>query len=155
MVKVKARDEYGVQSDWSETIQVLIVPNSPPVKPTITGPKTGKQSKLFNFKFTATDPENQQVYYWISWGGDVYPETYGPYSSGESPTISHSWSTIGDHTINAKTIDQYGAKSGITIYQITIINSKVITNPVFLKVLQNIIDRFPILKNVIYIVSNR
>jgi hypothetical protein len=147
-VKVKARDEYGVQSDWSESVQLSIIPNIPPKAPTIIGPRSGTQSKLLNLKFTATDPENQDLYYWINWGGDEYPETFGPYSSGKVVTISHSWGTVGNYTINARTIDQYGAKSSITTYKVRITKSRAITNHVLL--LQNIIDHFPILKSAIY-----
>jgi hypothetical protein len=145
-VKVKARDMYGVQSNWSDPLHVSVVPNDPPTKPTITGPKSGAQSKLLNFKFTATDPENQELYYWIAWGGDVYPETYGPYSSGEEVTISHSWGSIGDYTINAKTLDEYGSKSGLVTYTITITKNRATASPGFMNLIQSIIDHFPVLK---------
>ena len=108
-----------------------------------------------NFKFTATDPEDHQVYYWIAWGGSGYTETFGPYSSGDEATISHSWGTSGTYTINAKTIDQYGAKSGLTTYQITISKSRALTNPVLFNFIQNIIDHFPIIKSVIYMGTQR
>ena len=152
-VKVRARDEYGAQSDWSESAYISIVPNSAPEKPIITGPKAGQAQKLLYFTFTATDPENYDLYYFVYWGDGNYISWEGPYASGEEVTFSHAWSTAKDFTIAARVMDKCGAKSEQTSYSILITKGRTITNPLLYKLIQNIIDRFPILREYVFGIS--
>jgi hypothetical protein len=73
--------------------------NQPPTAPTITGPSRGKIKVEHNFTFYATDPEGDDVYYYVDWGDQTNTGWIGPYASGEEITQSHTWS------INKKTFN--------------------------------------------------
>ncbi|MBU1941896.1 MAG: FG-GAP repeat protein, partial [Candidatus Thermoplasmatota archaeon] len=42
--------------------------NQPPNTPTITGTTNGKAGVEYDYTFTTTDPDDDEVYYWITWG---------------------------------------------------------------------------------------
>jgi hypothetical protein len=147
-VKVKAKDEYDVESDWSEPATITIVENQPPEKPIITGPKSGKPSVLLTYKFVAEDPEGNDIFYMVSWGDGHYIPYTGPYASGEEVTFSHSWSKEGDYTINAKAKDEYGSKSLQSSFRLSITKTRAVYTT-FLNFLQNHPNLFPILRQIL------
>jgi aminopeptidase YwaD len=85
--------------------------NQPPTNPTITGPVNGKAGIEYPYSFKATDPNTDQLYYYIDWGDNQYAEWIGPYQSNEEITITHIWQEKGDYTIKAKVKDTYGEES--------------------------------------------
>ena len=147
-IKVMARDIYNAQSDWSEPATILIVENEPPEKPTISGPKTGSPRKRLEFTFNSTDPDGHDLYYTVHWGDGHYVPYQGPYASGEEVTFGHSWNKGGEFTITAKARDEYGAKSPQNSIKLKITKSKnrMTVNPVLLKLLENLMDHFPLLE---------
>jgi hypothetical protein len=66
--------------------------NSPPSAPVITGQTKGKHDVGYNFTFTSTDPDGDNIYYWIEWG-DGCPSSgwLGPYPSGHTITVVHTF----------------------------------------------------------------
>ena len=85
--------------------------NQPPDTPTITGPTQGKIKVDTDYNFTATDPDTDDVYYFIDWGDQTNSSWIGPYASGEPITKSHTWPKKGDYTIKAKAKDIFGNES--------------------------------------------
>jgi hypothetical protein len=85
--------------------------NSPPGIPVITGPTNGKYNVDYNFTFTSTDPDGDNVYYWVEWG-DGCPSAgwFGPYPSGQTITVSHTFPR-GTWTISCEAKDIYNATS--------------------------------------------
>jgi hypothetical protein len=85
--------------------------NHPPNVPTIEGEKTGKKDVEYEYRFNTTDPDNNNVKYFIDWGDgktmwtDFYP-------SSTEIKLKHRWKTIGTYTIRAKAQDTFGAESG-------------------------------------------
>jgi len=144
-IKATAKDGYDVQSGWSEPATITIIENSPPEKPTISGPTTGKPGKTINFDFSSTDPEGNDLYYFVYWGDGDYENWVGPYNSGQEATLGHSWSKAGVYTITVKAMDEYGAKSELNQVQLTITKSKELTSPVLHQILEKLINHFPIL----------
>ena len=96
--------------------------NLPPNPPTITGPTTGNSGIEYNYSFSTTDPDGDDVYYWISWGDDTHNGWQGPYPSGQNITVSHSWDNPGFYEVEAKAKDTYGAQSNWnkTLVEITV-----------------------------------
>jgi hypothetical protein len=139
------RDQFGVPSNWSEPVNISIVENEPPEKPTISGPKSGNTRKLLTFKFKSTDPEGHDLYYMVTWGDGHYMDYTGPYANGEEVTFSHAWSEVGDYTIIAKAMDQYGAKSPQNSFRLSITKTRAVYTP-FIKFLQDHPNPFPILR---------
>jgi hypothetical protein len=90
---------------------VTIIPETgSPYAPTIDGPTFGKPDTDYTYTFTTTDPEAENVYYYIDWGDGSVEEWIGPYSSGESIDVVHSWSELGDYEIKARAKDIHGSK---------------------------------------------
>jgi hypothetical protein len=110
-IKVIAKDENDIESNWSESTTLTIVENEPPDAPIITGPSVAKVKRLISFKFSTTDYENHEVYFYISWGDGEYLAWEGPFSSGEEIEFGHAYQETGDYTIVARAMDQYAARS--------------------------------------------
>ena len=48
---------------------------------------------------------------WSSWG-DSISNWLGPYTSGETVSLKHTWNFVGDYSINVKAKDSEGLESG-------------------------------------------
>jgi hypothetical protein len=75
---------------------------STPSKPTITGPNSGKIGEKQEYIFSAIDPNSDDLYYYIEWGDGQYEEWIGPFVSGESIKLNHTWDKKGNFEIRAK-----------------------------------------------------
>ncbi len=96
------------------TLAVLaqaIVPSEPPNQPTITGPTTGLEEEEYKYTFVTTDPEGDNIYYYIEWGDNSNSGWLGPYNSGEPEEAIHTWSKPGDYNIRVRAMDIYGGVS--------------------------------------------
>jgi len=93
--------------------------NNPPLAPNITGPSDGLNGVQYNYTVVTTDPDGDDVYYFIDWG-DGTSGWYGPYPSGMMVTINHTWSNPGTYTIQVKAKDSNGSESDWTFYEVTI-----------------------------------
>ena len=111
-------------------ISVIATNNQPPNKPTITGPTKGKPDVELEYIFMTTDPEEDNIFFHISWGccgqGDFH--SYGPYESGREVKLSHSYSEEDDYIIQAYAEDTNGGESDIAALEISIPKKKAITN---------------------------
>ena len=92
--------------------------NSPPEKPTIEGPTTGSIGEEYTYVTTATDPDENDIYYQIDWGNGTI-ETKGPYKSGNTVNIKHTWDEIGTYTIRVRSRDTYDEKSDWTTLEVS------------------------------------
>jgi subtilisin family serine protease len=91
--------------------KALAALNQPPAPPTITGPAKGKIKVATEYNFTTTDPDGDEVSYFIDWDDGANSSWVGPYPSGDLIPISHTWSKKGTYTIKAKAKDIYGNES--------------------------------------------
>jgi len=149
-VKAFAKDiNHRTSEDWSDPITVTIGDNSAPEKPTITGPTTGKVGVSLDFTFVSTDPEGHDIYYMVLWGDGSYMDYTGPYASGEEATFSHVWTSTGEFNIISKAKDQYEAKSPQNNLKLRIQLSRAITNPVLFRILENLMNQFPLLNHLL------
>ena len=112
-------DSYGNGEEdcWLIKIESEYHPPNPPV---ITGPTQGKIKVETDYNFTATDPDNDEVYYFVDWGDKTNTSWIGPYPSGDLVTESHTWSKKGAYTIKAKAKDAAGAESDWGTLPITV-----------------------------------
>ncbi len=81
--------------------------NQPPNEPTIIGPTEGEPGVEYEYTFNATDPDTEDVYYFIDWGDDNYSGWIGPYPSGEDIIVNHTWDEMGTYNLSAKAKDVY------------------------------------------------
>lgn len=96
------------------------VPNQPPGKPTINGPLSGKCKEKHEYKFLATDPEGEDIFYYIEWGDGDIEEWIGPHKSGEEVIIDHIWSEEETYEVRAKAKDIHDDESDWNSLKVTI-----------------------------------
>ena len=98
--------------------------NHPPQTPSLLGAQIGKNETAYNYTFWATDPDGDDVYYYLNWGDDYWfggaVGWIGPYKSGEKVTLEKTWKDKGNFTVRVKAKDKYDSKSDWAIQQVQI-----------------------------------
>jgi len=94
--------------------------NNPPLAPTLTGPSSGQRGVHYNYTVFTTDPNSDDVYYWVDWDDGTNTGWVGPFPSGMMVTLNHTWSQPGTYTLKVKAKDTYGLESIWTPFQMTI-----------------------------------
>jgi len=79
----------------------------PPDAPKIGGQTSGKTGTEYEYTFNATDPDNDDVKYYINWGDNTTDETDFN-SSGTEVIVKHIWSEDGTYNITAIAEDIHG-----------------------------------------------
>jgi hypothetical protein len=145
--------EQGILSMWEEMGEDLdlwmdaAINNEIPNPPTINAPEKGDPGEEIEITVTADDPEGEDVYYFVDWGDGVLSGWIGPYESGETATLTHTWSEEKIYDIKARTKDENGLESE---WSTTEINLPVNYNKPFYfhELLENFFERFPVIKNI-------
>ena len=110
-IKVIAEDEHGAKSSYSLGKTVMITANQPPNKPSLTGPSSGKTGTSYAYTAANTDDDADNLYYLFDWGDSTQSGWIGPFSSGQSASESHIWTSQGAFNVKVKTRDVHGAES--------------------------------------------
>jgi hypothetical protein len=115
----RAIDVCGVGASWMNTddgnvyfASISTGAGTAPAIPTITGDTKIKPNKDTEYTFVTTDPDGDQVYYYIEWGDGSTLDWQGPYASGTPFTASHSWADKAAFTIKCKAKDTNDMQSG-------------------------------------------
>ncbi len=83
---------------------LILIPNNPPTKPTITGPILGHKNITYNFTALSTDLDNDSIQYIINWGdGESLTTEFLP--NGTSTHQSHNWQNYGKYIISVIAFD--------------------------------------------------
>lgn len=124
------KDRYPLMDPWGGL-------NLPPNKPSIDGPISGKPGVEYDYTFVTTDPDGDEVRYYIDWfsTGDVFETPW--YESGEEIIFSHTWPKPGTFTISAMAIDIYGAESEWGTLEVTMPRNKSTNDILLLKFLES------------------
>jgi len=89
--------------------------NHPPKTPTLIGRKNGANGTSYRYTFSTTDPDGDDVQYYLNWGDDYWfggaVGWIGPFTSGHKMTLEKTWLVKGNYTVRVKAQDRYGAKS--------------------------------------------
>jgi hypothetical protein len=115
----------------------------PPLKPTIEGPVNGKINKGQEYIYMSSDPDGQDLYYYIDWDDCSIEEWIGPYKSGEEVIISHIWEYKDNYAIKAKVRDIYGVESDTETLTVVIMSRNKMVNRPFLNLLQGFFESHP------------
>ena len=84
---------------------LVVIENQYPLDVELTGPQTGKPGIEYTFSVLSTDPDDDEVYYFIDWGDDTTSGWVGPFASGEKVDVKHSWEKRGTFIVKAKARD--------------------------------------------------
>lgn len=104
---------FAIDTQWDEFLKIYlgITDNEPPTTPQLSGPEKGSPGVEYGYTVRATDPEYQDLFYFIDWGDGTNTGWLGPYSSGEEVTINYTYTEKGTYTIKAKAKDVMNAES--------------------------------------------
>jgi len=118
--------------------------NHPPKTPTLTGRQSGTNGTAYSYTFSATDSDDDDVYYYLNWGDDYWfggaVGWIGPYKSGQNITLEKTWVEKGNYTIRVKAKDRYDAKSDWGTLKVTM---PVSYNIPHLSFWEHLFERFP------------
>jgi hypothetical protein len=135
---------------WDMCFRTYGRDNNPPDIPTIEGPTTGRAGETLSYIISTIDPDDDQVYYWISWFDDC-PGIYwdGPYNSEEAVTKSYTYDEEGTYTIRVKAKDIFDAESDWATLQVTIPRSRVSNINILFRLFQLFPNSFLLLKQIL------
>jgi len=103
-------DDSDDSSD--DTTWAYIYPgNNPPNAPTITGETNGKAGTEYEYTFISTDPDGDNVSFFVDWGDDTTSGWTEYVPSGTTVILNHTWTEQGTYTVKAKARDEQGAES--------------------------------------------
>jgi len=125
--------------------------NNPPNKPNISGPNSGKPKIDYEFTVVTTDPDNNDVYYFVDWGDEINGTWTGPHPSGQEVILNHTWSKRKIYTISVKAKDIFNEKSELTTLEIDLPRNIHSINMIFFKFIENLLHRFPLIVKMINI----
>jgi carboxypeptidase T len=136
---------YNTARGWGdfstlEKVVVSNITNEPPNPPTITGPTTGKAGTRYTFTFVSTDPDGNDVSYYIDWGDGTNSTWLGPFTSAQVMSANHTWSAQGTFVIKAKARDIYGEESSWSTLSVKM--PYLFTIP-FMSFWERLFERFP------------
>jgi len=110
-------------TDNQTTWAYIDTENHPPETPTLTGRQSGKNGTAYSYTFSTTDPDGDDVYYYLNWGDDYWyggaVGWIGPYKSGQDITLEKTWAQKGNYTVRVKAKDRYDAKSDWSTLKVT------------------------------------
>ncbi len=135
------------------TLAELAVPgmlNQPPGIPDIEGETNGYYGESYDYTFITTDPDGDDVWYFIEWGDESTSGWIGPYDSGEEAVVSHTWDDEDTYTIRAKAKDIFDAESDWGTLQVTMpVNQHSYSFPLLQRFLERFPNAFPILRHLL------
>jgi hypothetical protein len=113
--------------------------NHTPNAPTIDGPTTVKTGIESHWSFNSSDSDGDDITYYVDWG-DVCggAEWHGPFPSGDKVEIMHTYTIKNTLIINSMAVDENGAESNMSYFEVTISKSSSI-NLIFI----HLLERYP------------
>ena len=127
-IKAKSQDRWHY-SRWSDAYPVKIG-NVPPDVPIISGPTIGGVGTSYKYMVFSTEPDGDEVYYYIDWGDGENSGWDGPYLSGKTAILNHIWTSPGTYLVKAKAKDIYNEQSAWTdSIVVTIVENDLPTTP--------------------------
>jgi glutamine amidotransferase-like uncharacterized protein len=123
--------------------------NSPANIPEISGNDKGDVGKEYEYIFNSSDPELEEIYFYIDWGDGQVEEWIGPFHSNDEINLSHIWTKADNYLIRAKAKDCNEAESNWEELKISMPKNKIRINSIFLKFLNLLINSFSTLIKII------
>ena len=136
--------------DWCfKTYGVDNLPPDKPDKP--VGEESGKTGVSYIYSSSATDPNDDQIYYKFDWGDGTDSGWLGKYNSGETCEASHIWEVQGTYPVKVVAKDENGEESVWSdSLSVSLPRNKIANRPM-IQVLQNHFNRLLLLRNFLYL----
>jgi len=131
-IRVKAQDEHGAESQWSEAYIVTISePNQPPATPSPpSGPTNVYVGVRYNYSAYTTDPDGDSIKYGWDWDGDGIVDQWSNFlPSGETCSMSHIWNDVGIYSVKVKAMDEHGLETEWGEALVVVVNETVDETP--------------------------
>ncbi|HDM66777.1 MAG TPA: DUF11 domain-containing protein, partial [Thermoplasmatales archaeon] len=113
VISLKVEDSTGRIDTDDTTVTISPPENSPPDTPRRpSGTTEGIKDRVYSYETSTVDPDGDLIRYGWDWNGDnTIDEWTGYFASGETISITHSWSTPGTYHVKVKAEDINGAQS--------------------------------------------
>lgn len=136
--------------DNASLLITISIDNNPPTIPsTPDGPAAGKAGVKYTYTTSSSDPDENQLHYKWDFGDGSYSDWLGPYESGATTEVNHTWSKKGSYELKVKTKDSYNAESKWSDpLPVSMPKNKTI-NPLILRLLEHCLHMFPILRHLL------
>lgn len=141
---------YNSEYDWGDfsTLEKIIVnigENDPPNIPDIDGPVNGKAGTAYDYDFSATDPDGDNVSFYIKWGDGEITDWTTFQASGIPYSESHTWTEMDTYIIEAKAKDIYGDESDWATLEVTMPKNKISisSSSLFFQFFERLSNSFP------------
>jgi hypothetical protein len=125
--------------------------NNSPDPPKINGPANGKPGVELCWTFNSTDPDNDNIFYFIDWGDGTFEDWDGPYISPIEKC--HTYGEEKTYIISAKVKDIYGAESEWAEFEVEIPRSRATVHSLF-HWFNLFLDKFPFLEWFLFYIYN-
>lgn len=149
-VHFRSTDKAGNVENAKDKIFEIFVSNAPNRPKAPSGSTQGKPGVEYMFGGSTIDPDGDNIYY--KWSIQDGPTTgwLGPYKSGTEVYIYHTWKKKGTYEVKIKARDINGIESDWSPpHTITVPRDRSVNNQLLLKLLEKILDRFPVLYQII------
>ena len=111
-IRDKVTNSRGETSEWSDPLNITIIANNPPNTPSApSGAVFGLTGTAYNYTFSASDPDVDQLMYTLDWGDGTTSVT-SLAGSGIILSKTHSWKKAGTYQVKAKGTNSRGLSSG-------------------------------------------
>jgi hypothetical protein len=130
----KTKDDYNITAKAYDinskpgdpSVYHIRLGDQPPNMPKIYGAIRGTQGIEYEYGFTSTDPENDNLSYDINWGDGNIETDIGPFPSGEIFPRIHSWNKTGTYLVKARVKDEFDYYSGWSEHAISVPRNKAV-----------------------------
>jgi len=147
--------DYKTVLEWEcfgdPTLQIAEESQTPSTPERPNGPTSGETYEEYTYTTTSTDPDGDELYYLFDWGDGTYSGWIGPYTSGNTISVTNTWFTEGTYEIKVKAKDIHGTQSDWSEpLSVTMPRSKAVNHYTLLeKIWEQFPNIFPILKQLL------
>ena len=138
--------QFNAPDSYSYLYALQIIDSQPPSTPTIDGPPSGRTGRPYKYTVLSTDPDGDDISYYIDWGDGTTTGWIGPYGSGQEQIMGHTWEKKGTYIIQVKAKDNYSAESDWGTLTVTMPFSYEPQFPFLTWLLERFPNAFPILR---------
>jgi VCBS repeat-containing protein len=145
--QIVAIDYFGAETKsliWTFTTEEDT--NKIPIRPTIEGVQgIHIPNRNYDYDIVTTDPDGDDVLYYVDWGDGTHEDWDGPYLSGENITKIHSWPALTRlYEIRVKAKDIYNGESGWGKLYVFVLNSRTASNSLMIRFIVRTVEKHPI-----------